>query len=91
MIKQRLGIDDEFGVLISLAIAVGMIVGAVTTLWIGSVFSVQVETVVSRIALTSTENPSGAEENFGLPREKCTGPKIVHARACQSFSSVEMP
>jgi ABC-type lipoprotein release transport system permease subunit len=38
---------DDLGVLISLAIAVGMLIGAIATMWISSAMSGSMESVIS--------------------------------------------
>jgi hypothetical protein len=51
--------DDDLGVLISLAIAVGMLIGAVATIWLWGAMSESTEAVMS---LHANEMPETIEE-----------------------------
>lgn len=56
--------DDHLGVLISLAIAVGMLIGAVAAIWIWSAMSDSMEAVMS---LHANELPSRSSGHDAMP------------------------
>lgn len=55
--------DDDLGVLISLAIAVGMLIGAVATIWLWGAMSESMEAVMS----LHTELPNRSSGHDGMP------------------------
>ena len=56
--------NDDLGVLISLAIAVGMLIGAVAAMWIWSTMSESMESVMS---LHANELPSRSLDSEVMP------------------------
>lgn len=54
---------DDLGVLISLAIAVGMLIGAVATIWLWGAMSESMEAVMS----FHTELPNRSSGHDGMP------------------------
>jgi hypothetical protein len=56
--------NDDLGVLISLAIAVGMLIGAVAAMWIWSTMSESVEAVMS---LHANELPYRSSDHEAMP------------------------
>jgi hypothetical protein len=56
--------DDDLGVLISLAIAVGMLIGAVAAMWVWNMMSESMEAVMS---LQANELPYRSSGNEVMP------------------------